>query len=174
MVSSSASFLVPFLLVLLSSIIAPSLAIPASDINNLCSGSRDATFCLSFLKSDPRFASAADLAGVAQVAVEIGSAKATDTLNFVKEMAKKSTERRPREIYLTCSENYDNAVSSFADAKAYMSSKDFAGAGYAVSAVLDDADTCNEETEGADPSLPQRNQNVESICSLILYINTKL
>ncbi|KAJ4831807.1 hypothetical protein Tsubulata_031252 [Turnera subulata] len=170
---SSTSLSVPFLLVLLLCKMTPSFAITASEITAICSSSRNPSFCLDFLKSDPRFASA-DLAGAAQIAIDVGHTEATDTLNFVQSLVQKTTDPKLQEIFKSCSSNYEEAVGVFEDAKQYLSSKDYSGAGFAVSAALDHAITCNDDSQGTDPSLPQRNENLKSLCSLILGITNRL
>ncbi|KAJ4843896.1 hypothetical protein Tsubulata_025947 [Turnera subulata] len=169
---SPASFLVPFLL-FLSLCITPSIAISEAEKNDICSNSMNPRFCGDFMKAEQRVASA-DFAGVAKIGVEVAHSRAKDTLNFLKSLIQKTTDPKVQEVYKSCSSNYEEAVSVFEEAKKYLSSKNYGGATTTVSAAMDHADSCKDDAQGTDPSLPERNENLKSLCSIILVVTDRL
>lgn len=175
---SLVSLLLVLLLLITPSFAGLSLMVTKQEINDICSKTSNPSFCSQVLNSDPRVATA-DLPGLAQISIDIGHAKALDTFKYIKSLLKQVLPQDPslHERYLSCSENYDEAIDNFEMAEGAVSARSYAGAKSAISGALTQADTCNDDLQGSppDPSqLHQRNQNILNLCNIIFAILDRL
>lgn len=167
-----------------SLLLALALALPfmifASEnlISVICSKSINPPLCLKALKSDPRSANA-NLRSLAQISIDLAQASAKETSTMVELLTKNATNRRLKAQYQTCTENYDDAISNLADANNFLKSGDFESLNVYASAVVTDADTCEDsfvESPGSvEPrQLKQANKKLEDFANIILVIAHRL
>lgn len=147
-------------------------------ISLICSKSINPPLCLKALKSDPRSAQA-NLRGLGQISIDLAQASAKETSRMIELLAKNTTNRRLKGQYETCTENYDDAISNLDDAKNFLKSDDFESLNVYASAVVTDADTCEDsfvESPGTvEPQqLKQANKNLEDFANIILVIANRL
>ncbi|KAF7147980.1 hypothetical protein RHSIM_Rhsim03G0038700 [Rhododendron simsii] len=102
----------------------------------------DIDLCISTLRSDPRSA-AADVAGLARIMFDATLAKATATLNQIKDLLKKTSDPVLREYLNVCVEQYDDAIEDIPVAIQNVGSNNFASR-IKADDVVDEARSCEE------------------------------
>ncbi|KAE9465851.1 hypothetical protein C3L33_02252, partial [Rhododendron williamsianum] len=98
--------------------------------------------CISTLRSDPRSA-AADVEGLARIMFDATLAKATATLNRIKDLLKKTSDPVLREYLNVCVEQYDDAIEDITVAIQNVGSHNFASR-IKADDVVDEARSCEE------------------------------
>lgn len=98
--------------------------------------------CISTLRSDPRSA-AADVEGLARIMFDATLAKATATLNRIKDLLKKTSDPVLREYLNVCVEQYDDAIEDIPVAIQNVGSHNFASR-IKADDVVDEARSCEE------------------------------
>ncbi|KAH7854274.1 hypothetical protein Vadar_012017 [Vaccinium darrowii] len=111
-------------------------------IGSTCEKNEYIDLCLSTLRSDPRSA-AADVAGLARIMFDAALAKATATLDQIKDLLKKTSDPDLR-LYLTvCAKEYQSATEDIPIAIQNVGSHNFESRTKADD-VYDEARTCEE------------------------------
>ncbi|KAK3187759.1 hypothetical protein Dsin_027320 [Dipteronia sinensis] len=97
--------------------------------------------------------STADLKGLAKIILDLARSNASKTLDQIHSLIPKTTDRRLKESYQSCSEHYDNATDDLDEAESDFEQGDYFG--------MNEAWDCDDETEGlpANPSLRMGNQD---------------
>ncbi|GMJ08598.1 hypothetical protein like AT3G17152 [Hibiscus trionum] len=140
----------PLLLValILGSLATPSLSISVEKedlIQQICKKTRFFTLCDSSLRSDPR-SSNADLKGLASISVEILQEKANDTLTFIIDLYKNTTNPDLSRFYGSCIEDYGTSVDRLLpEAAKALGSKDYLTAKSDVADVAPYIDACDQQ-----------------------------
>ncbi|KAK2980659.1 hypothetical protein RJ640_011467 [Escallonia rubra] len=145
-------------------------------IGEVCSKTRNPSFCVQALKSDPP-SGGADLRGLGQISIDLAQASATATSSLIDSLIKQTNDPKLRERYKSCSENYSDSIGDLGEAKGFLNSGDYGSVNIRASAALDGADTCDGGFAGppAEPAeLKQANQKLEDLCSIILVISNRL
>ncbi|KAJ4721943.1 Pectinesterase inhibitor [Melia azedarach] len=178
--SKRSLFQASILLVLLLVFVTPSFArlsvkVTASEVGDICSKTKNPSFCVAVLKSTPGTGTA-DLPGLTKITLDLARSNATNTQNLIKSLIPKATEPRLKESYTSCSEHYDGVLGDFDDADQDLKVSDPASLNIHTSAALDEAGNCEDELEGLgpDPSVVKGSLDLQSICSIVLVISNLL
>ncbi|KAF7147525.1 hypothetical protein RHSIM_Rhsim03G0038200 [Rhododendron simsii] len=94
-------------------------------IGSTCEKDEYTDLCVSTLRSDPRSA-AADVEGLARIMFDAALAKATATLNQIKDLLKKTSDPVLRQYLNVCVEQYDDAIEDIPVAIQNVGSHNFA------------------------------------------------
>ncbi|KAJ8766360.1 hypothetical protein K2173_022419 [Erythroxylum novogranatense] len=150
-----------------------------SDIKAICESTIIPAYCFKLFNSDPRLVSI-DLPSVATILIVKGQDKLSRTEKLIKTLIKKASPKPPpgggpslKERYLSCSENYDDALADILEAKQFIISHDYFGAQIHASAVLDDIVTCDDDLTDPtpDPSpLARHNMDASRLSRVILAV----
>ncbi|CAI0420754.1 unnamed protein product [Linum tenue] len=151
------------------SAVAVSVKLTVPDTSTICDKSMNQTFCESFMKSTAGI-STADLAGAGGIILDVSSRSAAETEDYIKTQLA-AGDPKLAEAYKKCLENYRCAVSSIADAKASLASKDYEGMNLKASSAQSETDTCNEAE--TDP-VPERSRYMCNVLDIVLIIANKL
>ncbi|CAJ1940602.1 unnamed protein product [Sphenostylis stenocarpa] len=139
--------------------------------------------CISSLRSVPSSSKASDLKVLAEIALNLSTAYAADTLSYVHELQPNSSAAN--NIYVSrclrdCEEEFSEAIENLQDSKQALGNGDCDQVDTLVSAAMSDAQTCedgfkdmkNEDSYSTSP-LTERNRYFSELCSNALAI-TKL
>lgn len=158
-------------------VVAPSLAgldvkVTTGVVKDICFKTQDPSFCLGVLNKIPQVSSV-DLPGLANITINLATSNATKTLQRIKSLIPKTSERQLKEAYTSCSEHYDDAIGDLDDAKKNLTEGDSNGVNLSVSAAMDEASDCDDEINDlpADASIIKANQDLNKICDIILAIS---
>ncbi|XP_058217584.1 pectinesterase inhibitor-like [Rhododendron vialii] len=122
--SWSSSLMVSRFLVLL---LNGSSSQPSDLVRTICPRTINNDLCLQIFKSDPRSATA-DVKGLGQIAIDAGEASANQTLNTLGSLFNSTPASPLKDIYQTCTRNYETAISKLETAKNLLSSPNYKSA----------------------------------------------
>ncbi|KAK3042224.1 hypothetical protein RJ639_001344 [Escallonia herrerae] len=112
----------------------PNVRAQADDlIGEVWSKTRNPSFCVQALKSDPRSGSA-DFHGLGQISIDLEQASATATSGLIDLLIKQTNDPKLRERYKSCSENYSDAIGDLGEAKGFLNSSDYGSVNIRASA----------------------------------------
>ncbi|GAV76007.1 PMEI domain-containing protein, partial [Cephalotus follicularis] len=175
------SFFLPSIVLVLFLCIALSHArlyskISSSVLNNICFRTQNPKFCLGVLTSTPNV-NTTDLPGLAKISIGIANASASNTKSFISRLIKTTSGPKLKGRYMSCFENYDDAIDDLEQAQQYLSSSDYLGVSVAASGAMDQAGDCNDDFKqppAAPALLIQRNQVLGNLSDIILVISNVL
>jgi len=138
--------------------------------------------CNSSLRSVPSSSNTSDLRVLAEIALNLSTAYAADTLTCVHEL--QSNSSAANNIYLfrclrDCEEEFSEAIENLQDSKEALANGDCDRVDTLVSAAMSDAETCEDgfkdlqSEDNYSTSLAERNRYFSELCSNALAI-TKL
>lgn len=144
----------------------------------VCSGTLKPPTCFKVINSIPGAAQAKDLKSLAQITIAYAISNGANTQNYIKSLASSATNPRLKEDYISCSENYDDAVGSLQEAQEYLKKGNFPTVAFRATAGMTAVDDCEDGFKSpptTDPSqLPSRNEYFDTLCIIILRIANKL
>ncbi|KAK4382578.1 hypothetical protein Sango_2857300 [Sesamum angolense] len=177
-----ASFGTSFMLTLIS-IVFMSIAPPVTsnrltdtDIKHLCSKTNNLESCYKLLKSDPRTTNV-DARGLAEVSVDLASKKANKIHSLINSFVNKSHDSRLKNIYKSCSSNYNDAIHDLNVIKNYLKSGAFKNIPVQVKDASDEIKQCKKVFGGATSDgahIKKRNQEVEFLISIVEVTSSNL
>ncbi|XP_010533126.1 PREDICTED: pectinesterase inhibitor 1-like [Tarenaya hassleriana] len=152
-------------------LIGSSYAITALDGNAICGKTLNPSFCLKFMKSNPKISSA-DLPAVAKITIDSAQETASKTFKKIQSIAQKTTDPKSKEAYSSCLDYYGSVVGNFDKAKKYLAAGDPVSANIMVSAAMDGPDSCIYELKNvkADPSVVKNSEYIVNVCGITLVI----
>lgn len=142
-------------------------------ISTICVKTRNPPFCTSVLKST----GSTDLKGLATYTLNLAHTNAGKSLTLAKSMAKVVTNPQLKKRYLSCSENYDEAIGDIENAEKNLAIGDFNGVNIATSGVMTTIDDCQDNFKQPPTdksSLLKNGKTLNDICSIILVISNLL
>ncbi|TXG46423.1 hypothetical protein EZV62_028080 [Acer yangbiense] len=143
-------------------------------INDICA---KAIFpsCIEFLESTPG-AAAADLKGLGKITLDLAHSSASKTLGQINSLIPKTTDPKLKDIYKSCSEQYDNIIGDLKEAETDFNKGDYSSMNLQASAAMTGAEECSDEIAelAIDPSVKKGNLDIDHICSIILVISNSL
>jgi pectinesterase inhibitor-like protein len=132
--------------------------------------------CRTTLESDPESRAATSLEVLDKVVLKHATLTATQIYKQVKTLIK--TAKKPIKVALQdCNEVYQDAVEQLDDSTTALANKSYDIIGTLLSAVMDDADTCDQSFEEVAPGKsPIGNQGttLSQLCSIVLAITNQL
>ncbi|KAL0336527.1 UNVERIFIED_CONTAM: hypothetical protein Sradi_4864600 [Sesamum radiatum] len=177
-----AAFSTSFMLTLISIVfisITPSVTsnrLTDTEINHLCSNTNNLENCYKLLKSDPR-TSNVDARGLAEVSVDLASKKANKIHSLINSFVNKSHDSRLKNIYKSCSNNYNDAIYDLKVIKNYFKSGAFKNIPIQVKDASDEIKQC-KKVFGVSTSdcahIKKRNQAVEFLISIVEATSSNL
>ncbi|XP_010524649.1 PREDICTED: pectinesterase inhibitor 1-like [Tarenaya hassleriana] len=165
-----------FLLLIASASARFSIKISESEIQTICSKAKNPEFCQTFLKSKPETVQA-DLPALAKLTVDSARKSASMTLAEIESLLQQASDPKSKEVYTSCSENYDSATTNLGDALKALVGGDPGTVNIKVSAAMTDADTCKRDLVGVSPdpsSVVKGIENLENVSSIALVISNML
>lgn len=141
--------------------------------SSICPKTRNPPFCARVLKS----AGNIDMKALATYTLNLAHTNVGKSLALVKSLASKTTNSQLKKRYLSCSENYDEAMGDIENAEKYLAIADFNGVNIATSGVMTTVDDCQDNFKQLpiDTSLlPKNGRTLNDICSIILVISNLL
>ncbi|CAK9328927.1 unnamed protein product [Citrullus colocynthis] len=170
------SWVMVFVFGLLLSNVIPTIVgtTPSNNVeSSICPKTRNPSFCRSVLKSG----GSTDLKALATYTLNLAHANAAKSMTLAKSLASTTTNSQLKKLYLSCSENYNNAMGDIENAQNYLATSDFNGVNLATSGVMTAVDDCQDSFEQPliDTSLLLENgKTLIDICSIILVISNLL
>ncbi|GAV71661.1 PMEI domain-containing protein [Cephalotus follicularis] len=160
------------LVLIITHIIKPSLAVTSDELNRICSHTLGPSFCVQSLKSDPRTANA-DYRGLCRISLDVAERNARGTLTLINDLIAKEANPILTDRYTQCVVNYNSAISLLEDARQKFDANDFVHVAGDGSTAQVEARSC--ERRFANPpkdasSLSQSNNNVATLGSLVFYL----
>jgi pectinesterase inhibitor-like protein len=163
-------FLVLLLTLWTNQILAQNLII------STCDGTLYKDLCKNTLQSDPESRAATSVEVLAKVALKHATSTATQIHNQVKQLLKSST--KPIKVALTdCNEVYEDALEQLDDSSTALITKSYESISTYLSAVMDDADTCDQSFEEVAPGkspIGTQGTTLSQLCSIVLSITKQL
>ncbi|KAL2338832.1 hypothetical protein Fmac_013278 [Flemingia macrophylla] len=143
--------------------------------------------CISSLRSVPGSSKASDLKVLAEIALNLSTAYAADTLSYIYKLQSSSSSSangsnniRVSRCLSDCVEEYSEAIENLHDSKQALANGDCDQVDMLVSAAMSDAETCEDgfkdmQSEDSDSISPLTEHNLyfSELCSNALAI-TKL
>ncbi|XP_010543937.1 PREDICTED: pectinesterase inhibitor 1-like [Tarenaya hassleriana] len=170
--STNNAFLSSLMFLLL---IGSSYAITAADINAICGKTLNPSFCLKFLKSNPKIL-AAGLPAVAKITIDSAQTSASKTFKRIQSIVQKTTDPKSKQAYTSCLDNYESVVDTLDEAKEHLAAGDPVSVNVKVSAAMDGPDSCLDDLKNvkADPSVVKSSEYIGSVCGITLVIANML
>ena len=177
---SASCLFISLLLAITLSCISPAQSIGQDVLNDICSKSKDSSFCLKSLNSDPQTATT-DLLGLAGISIKLAKTTVDATDKFVKSQVGLVTDLTLKKQYTQCVESYDDANDKIDYANERLKAGDYGGVGVATSACLDDVSDCEDPPQVAvnvaaasTISLSEQNKESYELCQIALIISNRL
>ncbi|XP_050249188.1 pectinesterase inhibitor-like [Quercus robur] len=177
---SASCLFISLLLAITLSCISPAQSIGQDVLNDICSKSKDSSFCLKSLNSDPQTATT-DLLGLAGISIKLAKTTVDATYNFVKSQVGLVTDPTLKKQYTQCVESYDDANDKVDYANERLKAGDYGGVGVATSACLDDVSDCENPppvavnvAAASTLSLSEQNKESYELCQIALIISNRL
>ncbi|XP_057464966.1 pectinesterase inhibitor-like [Actinidia eriantha] len=134
-------------------------------LEEICSATSDANFCLQVLKSNPRTAST-DLRGLALISLDLTEASATKTYATINALIKQEPNAQLKSRYVFCSRKYASAIGELGVARRYWQIGDYKGVYNQVSGAVEDVENCGDEFEVPPPVPIQLRQKINDFGKL--------
>ncbi|XP_038876296.1 pectinesterase inhibitor-like [Benincasa hispida] len=141
--------------------------------SSICLKTSNPSFCTNLLKS----AGSTDLKALATYTLNLAHKNAGKSMTLAKSLAATTTNSQLKKRYLSCSENYDEAIGDIENAQKYLATGDFNGVNLATSGIMTTINDCQDSFEHPprDHSLlPKKSKTLKDICSIILVISNLL
>ncbi|KAI9195419.1 hypothetical protein LWI28_015547 [Acer negundo] len=144
-------------------------------INDICAKTKVPSSCIELLESTPG-AATTNLKGLGQITLDLAHSSAVKTFGQINSLIPKTTDPKLKEIYKTCSEQYNDAIGDLKDAETKFNQGDYFSMNTKASAAMTEAGDCSDETAklAIDPSVKKGNVEFDHICSIILAISNNL
>ncbi|TYK02952.1 pectinesterase inhibitor-like [Cucumis melo var. makuwa] len=142
-------------------------------VSNICPQTSNPSFCASILES----ANNIDLKALIAYGLNLAHTNAGKSMTLAKALAVLTTNPRLKKQYLSCFENYDEAMCDIEKAKSDLAFGDYNGVNLAISDAMMIADDCHDNFEQSlkDMSLlPNNTRTLKDIYSIILVISSIL
>ncbi|KAL0730998.1 hypothetical protein Bca4012_027092 [Brassica carinata] len=168
----------PFVvLFLFSSSTRLSLAVTKGEINTICTGTKNPSFCFKLFKSDPHMKKL-DLFGVTKFLIKYGHHEALNTHKLLQLHAESITDPYIKKGYILCSKHFEDTLEPFDSALKSLAAKDTLSLNLDISAAIDSAETCKDDFEDVhiklDPQILMKINAFQYLCSVPLMISTLL
>ncbi|KAF8118676.1 hypothetical protein N665_0003s0051 [Sinapis alba] len=168
----------PFVvLFLISSSTRLSLAVTKSEINTICTGTKNPSFCFQLFKSDPHMTKL-DLFGVAKFLIKYAHHEALDTQKILQLHAESIIDPFIKKGYSLCSQHFEDTLEPFDSALKSLAAKDPHSLNLDISAAIDSAETCKDDFEDVhiklDRQILMKINAFQYLCSVPLMISTLL
>ncbi|KAL0386059.1 UNVERIFIED_CONTAM: hypothetical protein Sradi_3000200 [Sesamum radiatum] len=159
--------------------IAPPVAsnkLTDTEIKHLCSKTSNRENCYQVLKSDPRTRNV-DARCLAEVSIDLASKKATKTHSLINSFVNKTHDSRLKNIYKSCSSNYNDAIRDLKVIKNYLKSGAFKNIPVQVKDASEEIKQCKKVFGGATSDgahIKKRNQEIEFLISIVEVTSSNL
>ncbi|XP_057423673.1 pectinesterase inhibitor 1-like [Lotus japonicus] len=150
-------------------------------VGELCKQTKNPSFCLGLLNSNP---GGKDLVSLGQYTIDVVRANATNTITLLKSLvAKSGRDPKANAHYKKCLEHFESdegVLGDIQDTQEALKSGDYLGVNVHASALLDEVDDCiSGESPGESPFpdrslLPKYGGVMQQITSIILVISKYL
>ncbi|XP_020225840.1 putative invertase inhibitor [Cajanus cajan] len=143
--------------------------------------------CISSLRSVPGSSKTSDLKVLAEIALNLTTTYAADTLSYVYQLQSSSASNGSNNNYVSrclsdCVEEYSEAIENLHHSKHALANGDCDRVDTLVSAAMSDAETCedgfkdmqSEDSEYSNSPLTERNRYFSQLCSNALAISKLL
>ncbi|KAI3455856.1 hypothetical protein Pfo_012519 [Paulownia fortunei] len=140
-----------------------------TEIKHLCSKTSNLGRCYKLLKSDHRTTNV-DAKGLAEVSVDLASNNANKIYSQLNSFAKATHDSRLRNIYNSCSKNYDDAIRDLEVVKKNLHSGAYNNIPVQVKDVSEEIKSCEKVFNGASSdhaNIKKRNQDFEFLISIV-------
>ncbi|MCD7464778.1 hypothetical protein HAX54_053407 [Datura stramonium] len=165
-----------FLIVSLSSISFMLTSVKGDLIDDVCSKALKKKICLSTLRANPR-SKGANLEGLATISIDLSQKNAKSVRDLVNTLLKQAKDPKLKSRYVSCLENYNDAINNLGELPGYLKSKDYGSLNIHASAASDDPSTCDDNFSGPPaepPQLKAASDNLQGIIGIILVISNLL
>ncbi|KAG8385221.1 hypothetical protein BUALT_Bualt03G0019600 [Buddleja alternifolia] len=153
--------------------IAPSLAsnkVTDTEIKQLCSKTNNLAVCYKLLKSDHRTANV-DAKGLADISVDWASNKAHKIHSQLNSFAKTIRDSHLKNIYNSCSKNYEDAIHDLEVAKKNLKSSVYKNMPVQVKDTSEEIKSCENLFNGASSNdhahIKKKNQDFEFLVGIV-------
>ncbi|XP_010548973.1 PREDICTED: pectinesterase inhibitor 1-like [Tarenaya hassleriana] len=155
--------------------IGSSYAITAADINAICGKALNPSFCLKYLKSNPKIL-ASGLPDVAKITIDSAQTSASKTFKQIQSIVQKTTDPKSKQAYTSCLDNYESVVDTLDEAKEHLAAGDPASVNIKVSGAMDGPESCLDDLKNikADPSVVKNSEYIGNVCGITLVISNML
>ncbi|XP_031252488.1 pectinesterase inhibitor-like [Pistacia vera] len=141
-------------------------------ITKTCEHTRFRTLCIAALTSDTESKST-NLHGLAEISLKIALSNASETHDYISELAGKTKDKYMQQCLEDCSENYRQAALQIEDSMKALSSKGYENVKTWVSGAMSNAESCQEGFHGKRGykcPFSMMNKFFSQLCSISLSI----
>ncbi|KAG8385223.1 hypothetical protein BUALT_Bualt03G0019800 [Buddleja alternifolia] len=171
-ISCTSSYVLILIAIVFTSI-APSLAsnkVTDTEIKQLCSKTKNLAVCYKLLKSDHRTTNV-DAKGLADISVDLASNKAHKIHSQLNSFAKTTRDSHLKNIYNSCSKNYEAAIHDLEVAKKNLKSSVYKNMPVQVKDTSEEIKSCENLLNGASSNdhahIKKKNQDFEFLVSIV-------
>ena len=154
-----------------------SLAVTKAEINTICTGTPNPSFCFKLFKSDPHITNL-NLTGLVKVLIKYAHDESLDTEKIIQLHAESIKDPFIKKQYSLCSNNFEYTLVPFDSALKYLAAKDPHSLNVNIAAAMTFAETCKDVFEEfhikLDPQILMKINDFQDLCSIPLMISTML
>ncbi|KAG8385147.1 hypothetical protein BUALT_Bualt03G0011500 [Buddleja alternifolia] len=141
-----------------------------TEIKHLCSKTSNLVQCFKLLKSDHR-TSNVDAKGLSEISIDLTNNKANKIHSQLNSLVKATRDLHMRNIYNSCSKNYDDAIRDLEVAKKNLKSDAYKNMHAQVKDASEEIKSCEKMFNGASSSdhahIKKKNQYLEFLVSIV-------
>ncbi|KAJ4720607.1 Pectinesterase inhibitor [Melia azedarach] len=138
-------------------------------LDKICQQTQDSNFCLRYLNNHTHI-NTTTIQQLAQTSLELAKNNANDIYREIKSSVDGKNEPELKEIFMICSEDYENAIDALGHAGGSLKSGNYPGLRVQASVALQEAKTCGNKLNYAPNDvayLRQKNRNFLNQCGII-------
>ncbi|KAL0374612.1 UNVERIFIED_CONTAM: hypothetical protein Sradi_3376900 [Sesamum radiatum] len=147
-----------------------------TEIKHLCSKTNNLESCYKLLKSDPRTKNV-DAKGLLEISVDLASKKANKTYSLINSFVNTTHDSRLKNIYKSCSSNYNDVIRDLKAIKKYLKSGAFKNIHVQVKDASEEIKQCKKVFGGTSRDgahIKKKNQEFEFLISIVEVTSNNL